>query len=142
MFHSKHNSWQNYLNGKTPTNSTWNTGYSEGYIYWCGNFSTFGSWTTMFYGCGEFIDINRYICIRSGGDNGQWKGQAIGEYLHHKCGDWTTSYNSLTSIVNWNNNRISWIKIKKNSFQTKKISPFLKSFQLNSLIICLSNYFF
>ena len=137
--------FSNFFNGKTPTNTTWTTEYNDGYIYWCGNFSTFGTWTTMYYGCNEYIQIGQYICLRSGGDNGIWKGQGNGEYIHHKCGDYTSSYNSITSNVDWNLNRISWIKLKKNLFQTKnKMITNLKVyiFLFKILIIFFFSFFF
>ena len=124
----------NFFNGKTPTNTIWTQDYNDGYLLWSGNFSTFGTWTTMYYGCGEYININEYISFRSGGDNGQWKGHNNGEYIHHKCNDYTSSYNSLTSMLDWNTNRITWAKLKKEMFFTQP-----KSFE-NRILFFLINF--
>ena len=110
----------NFFNGKTPTNTIWNINYDEGYIRFCGNLKTFGNWSNMYFGCNSYKNINDLLCFRSGGDIGVYPDHS-GEYIHSQCRDYSDISYSITSKSNWNNNRITWIKLKKNLFISNKL---------------------
>jgi len=125
----------NIFNGKTPTGTVWTSGYNGGYVLWGGVLRTFGSWSQMFYGCGDYCQTGNTIWLRGGGDSGPWKGHNDGEYLHHKCNDYTENTNSITSMVSWSNTRVCWAKIEYKPY-TKGISPSFK-YSILTLILML-----
>jgi len=103
------------LNGKTPTGTTWSSSYSGAYVYYNGRLETFGSWSSMFVGCSNYATVGTNRVFRTGGENGEWKYQHVGEYIHSSCADYTTNSNSVTSLSSWSNNRVFWVKVKPGS---------------------------
>ena len=108
----------NLINNKTPTGTNWVSTYSSGYVFFTGFFTTFGSWNTMYIGCGSLLTtpINVNFTFRSGGGISH-----TGEYIHSSCNGYSETGNSITSLVSWSNTRSFWIKIYNlKSFSTKK----------------------
>jgi len=100
------------LNGKTPTGTTWSSSYSGAYLFYNGRLETFGSWTSMFAGCSKYANVGTNISLRTGGENGEWYYQHVGEYIHSICADYSSHTNSITSLFSWGNNRVFWVNIK------------------------------
>jgi len=110
----------NIFNGNSPTGAPFSESYSDGYVYYGGILRTYGSWTSMFYGCGQSVSVGSLVLFRTGGDNGLYKHLCFGEYIHHKCNDYTIASNSITSKIGNNNTRVLWAKVK--------IQPFIETF--------------
>ena len=94
----------NVFNGLTPTGTIWSIGYAPpSYLYIGGTLRTYGTYTNIWFGCATYKNLGDAFQYRSGGDVSH-----TGEYIHGACNDYSTSSYSITSKVDYTNNRVFW----------------------------------
>ena len=97
----------NEFNGLSPTGTAWSTSYSVGYLNFGGTLQTYGTYSSIFWGCSGYKNIGDLTSFRSGG-----AASHEGKYIHGLCNDYTTASYSITSKIGWTNSRVFWTAFK------------------------------
>ena len=107
---------RNMANGKVPdgSTSTWKNYKGGSKMSWSGILKTFGTWTSMYVGCGynSRYNVGDNVHFRSGGYNGH-----TGEFVHSSCNGY--KYGSDQSITCRpgisGQTRVIWVRFKRSS---------------------------
>jgi hypothetical protein len=99
----------NVLNGLTPTGTGWSIHYDAAYVWFTGLFKTFGTWMSMYEGRDwtSHIAVGTKTSFRSGGHP-----HHTGEFIHTSCNGYRSINHSITSRVDWRDNRVFWVRFE------------------------------
>ncbi|XP_071808123.1 E-selectin-like [Asterias amurensis] len=93
----------NLANCKTPTGDNWSATYQKKLVHITGVFSTFGDWSSMNDGCGQYIHVGNNTSFRVGGERRN-KGEFVN--IDSTC----DTENALKSLWDEDDVRVMWIK--------------------------------